>query len=92
MQHARELLNLEQPGEAINTLRLALGAIDSAADVPDLAREALRREVRAEIQSAVRQEEIIEARQLERLRLQQAATQRPGVSPRSCPTSRPSPR
>ncbi len=90
MTRARELLNRQQPQEAITTLRLARAAIEANTDVPENVRNALLREVEAEIRSAVRQEERIEAQQLERLRLQQAATQRAGTSPTNRATRKPS--
>jgi tetratricopeptide (TPR) repeat protein len=73
---ARGLLNNEQPEQAITTLRLALASVDSSSDVSDTVRNGLRRQLQVAIQSAVRREEDIQARQLERLRLQATLTQR----------------
>jgi hypothetical protein len=79
IQKARDLVNAEYPQVALDTLRLALSAVESDDQVPQNVRDTLAREIRMHIQTTVRREEEIEMVQAERLRLEQAAVQRARV-------------
>jgi tetratricopeptide (TPR) repeat protein len=75
IQAARDMLRREQPQAALETLRLAIAAIDAAEDVPASVRDSLRRQVRTEYSATLRREEEFEQTRAQRLRLQAIADQ-----------------
>jgi tetratricopeptide (TPR) repeat protein len=76
IQAARDLINGGQPEAALNALRLAQTVVRSAETVDEATRNALDRELQANILSTVRAEERIVQERAEHLRLQASAEQR----------------
>jgi hypothetical protein len=75
LQAARTLLNERRPEAALDALRLAQTVIRSAAQVDEATRDALDRQVQAQILATVRAEERIVQERGERLRGQAASEQ-----------------
>jgi hypothetical protein len=75
IQAARDLINGGQPEAALNALRLAQTVVRSAETVDEATRNALDRELQANILSTVRAEERIVQDRAEHLRLQASAEQ-----------------
>jgi tetratricopeptide (TPR) repeat protein len=75
IQRARTLMNQGQPDAALETLRLAIAAIDASDQVPAATRDTLRRQVRAEYGTTLRRQEEFEQTQAQRLRLQAISDQ-----------------
>ncbi|MBY0397793.1 MAG: hypothetical protein K2X91_15170, partial [Thermoleophilia bacterium] len=76
LQEARDLVNAGRPEAALNTLRLARTVVATADGVDPAAREALDRQIAAQVQSTVRAEERIVAERAEALRRDAMARQR----------------
>jgi len=75
IDQARALVRQGQPGAALDVLRLALTAVDSADQIPDRARRDLRRQVESEYRQTLRREEEFQQDRASRLRLEASAAQ-----------------
>jgi hypothetical protein len=73
---ARDLLNANRPQEAIDALRLTQAAVRAALEVDEAVREALDRQVQAQLIAAVRAEERIDLERAQVRQLEAAAEQR----------------
>src|SRR5262249_19899648 len=76
LQAARELLNANQPDEALRTLRVAQNAVRSASDVPEIDRTRLDRRIQAQLISTAQAPERIDAELLEQRHVEAAREQR----------------